>query len=624
MPIYDEEDEKSKVRDSVYNSIQCKIQGRGPACAPPRKVIDYQPKPTPTPTPTPRPYPRNTPSPRPRQPSPRWDLTGDEMEDIRNNSMNTHEREVDATWREWLRRNPSPFAQPGMTHAETMQAMARSGFDVWNPAPAHEEDQFPVESTRQFEQQLPRYQEHEGSPPAYDEIPPPAYDEPAPNSTPATRRNPAGNSEQEGDDKTPYSSISARKPISDPRGRNPAMEGPSEEMNPQFENSRLPNSKILTDVGNQLSDLQGHYPSNQQGGQVPSIRDSVKRRIAAKHSSVQDPRDGSDGRPVRFHMGRGEGLDMGQNPGPFEPGADEKIWPPTSGQPLDLSDELSDALEDQPSLQPPLGAQDSDMNNRIPADDGMMGANAYGNYYLAGVQGAQGAMKPQNQNVLGLELNKQAHQAQDRKARLERASTTKKGANDHFQANYDFKEKKFHQGRFDSLNKDLTEELASGSTPLGIAAKNKQAINNVRALIAGKKDPNDLNPQEVFEVAKSLDRVLSQGQPTDASTGHLTPNNAGSWIAEAMQSFTNSTKGAQAGEYVKNIAATLDREYEQADQTLAAARNKRLSTVMDLKKYDPSQWGEMMKRHRLEEGGANVKTVGGKQYKKIPGGWEQI
>ncbi len=466
------------------------------------------------------------------------------------------------------------------------------------------------------------------------------------------------NEELNEEDKTPYDSISSRPPISNPRGRNPATE--NDQSGPPTFDLTLPNASQAGEALDGKSFLDFfHERQSPRSNVSEKVKSSIRDRIGSikKGQGVRNPAglnpanqsainrikesvDYEDSAPPIDQMG-GSAAAPGQlppsqmggsaaAPGQLPPSATEQppIPPPQVEEPPAPAPMSPPAPSLPPPPEPPIAPTP-------PIDfGGMAEGNQFGNYYLAGVQGAQGGMKPQNQNVLGLELNKQNTNAMNLRSKVARAIAAKKGATDHFDQNMDFQKLKYRQGRFDSLNKALSEEIGAGSTPFAIAAKNKQLIDNVRQLILGKKNPDDLNPQEVFEIAKSLDKILSGGQPTAAGTGHLTPNNAGTWIAEAVQHFSNTTRGAKAGEYVRNIHNTLQREYDQAEKTLSSFRNKRFSTVQDLKRDDPQQWNEIMTRHRLNEDGTrippatppggdpNKRVINGVMYTKVPGGWE--
>lgn len=242
------------------------------------------------------------------------------------------------------------------------------------------------------------------------------------------------------DDKTPYASVSNRAPISDPRGRNPAMEEGSTEswhipqqgpgvaneisqipnghslrfdeganFGAQFNASRQPNSKILTDVGNQLDGLE----DDSQGDPLNNRPLSIPEQMA---------------RMIQIRQGMKPPL---ANAPPLSHFQDEKTWPPTSGKPLDLSeffpkpDDSTPTPSPSPSPTPnnpgsppsgpgpvPQNAPSDDNANLPPRTDyaGMMGAPG-GDYYLAGVQGAFGANKATGQADLGNSLNRQNAQA---------------------------------------------------------------------------------------------------------------------------------------------------------------------------------------------------------------------
>jgi hypothetical protein len=129
-----------------------------------------------------------------------------------------------------------------------------------------------------------------------------------------------------------------------------------------------------------------------------------------------------------------------------------------------------------------------------------------------------------------------------------------------------------------------------------------------QALISGELDPNNLDNRQVTELAKVLDRILSGGSPTISGTEHLTPDTARMKIAKLLEYSTNERKGAQAGDFVKNIAHTLEREKAQANTQIQAAQKKLLGSYGDLKKKDPEKWDALMKAHNLDAIPSSEKT----------------
>jgi hypothetical protein len=150
--------------------------------------------------------------------------------------------------------------------------------------------------------------------------------------------------------------------------------------------------------------------------------------------------------------------------------------------------------------------------------------------------------------------------------------------------------------RFDELNKKLVSEIASSRTTFGTDAKTLQGVQNVKALIEGK-DPNELDNREVYEVAKVLDRILSQGNPTISGSAKLTPDTARGLVSKYLEYFTNKRTGAGAGSFIERFSKTLDREEKQAINRIM--QTQLLSSYSDLEQKDPGKWDLIMQQHNL-------------------------
>lgn len=153
--------------------------------------------------------------------------------------------------------------------------------------------------------------------------------------------------------------------------------------------------------------------------------------------------------------------------------------------------------------------------------------------------------------------------------------------------------------RLTKLNKDMTEEVASGRSAFGTAAKNLQAISNAKALLAGQ-DPDSIDNRQIAEVARVLDRTLSGGTPTISGTAHLTPETARMKIAEFLEKYTNKVQGAGAGDFMRKYQHTLDREEQQAKTQIRNTQGKFLASVSDIAKTNPDRLSAILEAHGLK------------------------
>lgn len=121
------------------------------------------------------------------------------------------------------------------------------------------------------------------------------------------------------------------------------------------------------------------------------------------------------------------------------------------------------------------------------------------------------------------------------------------------------------------FNSNLDKPELSGAR--SAAGKNvliSQYADRINTLIksAPKNDYNNLTNQQVYEIAKSLDAMLSLGAPTVAGTKEITPSSIQSILAGYSQKASNAPAGAQLGKFVENIKDTIDREKKLADKQI--------------------------------------------------------
>lgn len=161
------------------------------------------------------------------------------------------------------------------------------------------------------------------------------------------------------------------------------------------------------------------------------------------------------------------------------------------------------------------------------------------------------------------------------------------------------KTEKADTDRFDKLGKTLNESLASSRSAFGTAGRSFQSIENAKAVLAGEVDPNQLDNRQVFELTKTLDRVLSQGNPTQFGAEHLNPDTARGRLAKIMEFITNERQGAQAGDFIKTIGKTLDRESDVTRHQMARTKREILSSYGDLRDKYPDKFNVMLEAHGL-------------------------
>lgn len=169
--------------------------------------------------------------------------------------------------------------------------------------------------------------------------------------------------------------------------------------------------------------------------------------------------------------------------------------------------------------------------------------------------------------------------------------------------------------RIGKLNEKMTADVQSGRTAFGQAARNYQAVQNAQGLLNGETDVNNLDNRQVFELTRVLDRVLSQGNPSQFGSEHLNPDTARGYLAKLMEYATNKRQGAGAGDFVKTIRDTLNREGHMAQAQMGRTQRELLSGNKDLYTRHPEKMGDVLEGHGLPR---NLFDIGGHIHQDDP------
>jgi len=155
------------------------------------------------------------------------------------------------------------------------------------------------------------------------------------------------------------------------------------------------------------------------------------------------------------------------------------------------------------------------------------------------------------------------------------------------------------QRRFDQVNKLMTADIARGSTAFGRNANIIRASDAIAALVEGH-DPNTITPQQAFEVAKSLDAMLSMGGTTQSGTEHLMPKGAMMKYANLAEFFKNEPQAARQGGYIKQAMNTIKRERVLAQRKIGLTAKALLGSYRDLEKKHPEAWNTMLQSQGID------------------------
>lgn len=153
---------------------------------------------------------------------------------------------------------------------------------------------------------------------------------------------------------------------------------------------------------------------------------------------------------------------------------------------------------------------------------------------------------------------------------------------------------------FINMGNKATAEIASSRGAFGKSALVKQDAEKIKAMVAGR-DLNDLDNREITELAMTLNRVLTQGSPTVSGMEHLIPKTAQGSVARLEEYLTNERQSADAGSFVKQMLATVDREHELAIKQMHGVQKNITANYSHLQKKDPDRYQDTLKRFGIDD-----------------------
>ena len=161
------------------------------------------------------------------------------------------------------------------------------------------------------------------------------------------------------------------------------------------------------------------------------------------------------------------------------------------------------------------------------------------------------------------------------------------------------KEEKVTNTRFDNLNKMLSAEIARKNTSFGQNADIVQRADAIQALVADTQNLNKLTPNQVAEIAKSLDTMISRGSSTVSGVKTLMPSTIAGDKAKIQAYITNQLSGANQGQFVKQLLDTVGRERQTAVNNIKKTKKSLLGSSRDLAEKNPGKWADLMGAHGL-------------------------
>lgn len=196
------------------------------------------------------------------------------------------------------------------------------------------------------------------------------------------------------------------------------------------------------------------------------------------------------------------------------------------------------------------------------------------------------------------EERKYKYLADERKATAKEKALDREAAR---QLKTEEKQEQFDRKRLDTLGKALTAETASSRSAFGRGANNIRAAEAIEALTDQFKGHLDqMDERQITEVARSLDGLLAQGQPTISGTMHLIPKTAVGNVAKMVEYLRNIPTGQQQGLFVKRMLETVEREKELAKDQIKRVQGKVLGPYMETLKRRPEDAKDILGPHGLQ------------------------
>lgn len=161
--------------------------------------------------------------------------------------------------------------------------------------------------------------------------------------------------------------------------------------------------------------------------------------------------------------------------------------------------------------------------------------------------------------------------------------------------------------RFDDLNKKLIEETSSSRSAFGKNALRVNQARQLETLINSAPNLDNLNARQVYEIARGLDNMLSQGAATITGSEKLMPHTLMSKIQNMKEFASNSPEGAKLGKFVAQMKDLIERERAVAQDQILATKGRVLSSYKDLEQVNPDKYNAIMEAHGIDD--STLKTA---------------
>lgn len=175
----------------------------------------------------------------------------------------------------------------------------------------------------------------------------------------------------------------------------------------------------------------------------------------------------------------------------------------------------------------------------------------------------------------GLNIQNLMTQYESMQNRLEVARTRQHEREEMFKGRMDEKDMKSLQ----TAGKLATAAINRNNTAFGRNANVLRAANAMEAL-TGQIDYNNITPQQVVELAKNLDSMLTAGSATVSGVKDLLPRSAIGDANKIAGYIMNKPKGAGQGKFVKQIMETVTREKAVAQEQISQTQKQLFAPYM--------------------------------------------
>lgn len=154
--------------------------------------------------------------------------------------------------------------------------------------------------------------------------------------------------------------------------------------------------------------------------------------------------------------------------------------------------------------------------------------------------------------------------------------------------------------RLDTLNHHLTEETQSSRSTIGRASNGVYSAQKIDALLQqADKQGGAVTPQQLAEIARSLDNMISGGSSTVSGMEHLLPDTAKGRYSNAMSFIQSKPEPVELKEFLNLARDTTNRELDVSKHVIKDYKTKIRSSYDDLAQTAPEAYNRVLKAHGL-------------------------